>query len=130
MAIIGCLPNLDLAREPDEATALFQAIKATATWAFFTMPRDHAILKSDAFIACLDDASVQICPGPTQGNIVLASSRLPTWPCPDEQLMVLEAAFIHLCHPGITTISFTSLLQAPKEPLCPDLRWGRVSQYC
>ncbi|CAE7456566.1 unnamed protein product [Symbiodinium sp. KB8] len=54
---------------------------------------------------------------PTQGNIVLASSRLPTWPCPDEQLMVLEAAFIHLCHPGITTISFTSLLQEQSQAL-------------
>ena len=59
------------------------------------------------------------CPGPAQDNIVLASSRLPTWPCLDEQLMALEAmgrvCSLHLCHAGLRTISFTP---PPPPPIC------------
>ena len=32
-----------------------------------------------------------MCPSPWQGDVVLASTRLPTWPCPDAELLALEA---------------------------------------
>ena len=121
VALIGGLH--DLVSEPEEASALLQAIQATAAWALFILPKSHSLLQSEAVLACLHDACMQLCPAPSQANIVLATSRLPTWPCPDEQLMALEAISwvcnLHTRHAGLANLSFNSLLRA-QGPFVPN----------
>ena len=69
-----------------------------------------------------------MCPSPCHGEVILASSKLPTWPCPDSELLALEALGrssklpLRLGH--ITEITYTSLLKtsgpfvAHRPPIC------------
>ena len=69
-----------------------------------------------------------MCPSPRYGEIILASTELPTWPCPDSELLALEALGrisklpLRLGH--ITDISYASLLKtsgpfvAHRPPIC------------
>ena len=126
VAIIASLPAV----APDEeiAISLLQAVKASAAIAILTVPRDHSLLRSQELAACLHDAAFHMCPSPRHGEVILASTKLPTWPCPDSELLALEALGLisklplRLGH--ITEISYTSLLKtsgpfvAHRPPIC------------
>ena len=88
IAIIASLPTI--APQEELALGLLQAIKASAAIAILTVPRDHSLLRSPEISACLHDSAFHMCPSPCQGEVILASSKLPTWPCPDSELVVLE----------------------------------------
>ena len=78
--------------------------------------------------ACLRDAAFHMCPSPQCGEIILASTELPTWPCPDSELLALEALGrisklpLRLGH--LSDISYASLLKnsgpfvAHRPPIC------------
>ena len=126
IAIIASLPVVALLEEL--AISLLQAIKASAAIAILTVPRDHGFLRCPELAACLHDASFHMCPSPRQGEIILASTKLPTWPCPDSELLALEALGrisqlpLRLGH--ITEVSYASLLKtsgpfiAHRPPIC------------
>ena len=126
IAIIASLPAV--APEEELAISLLQAIKASAAIAILTVPRDHSFLRSPELAACLHDAAFHLCPSPRHGEIILASTKLPTWPCPDSELLALEALGrisklpLRLGH--VTEISYTSLLKtsgpfvAHRPPIC------------
>ncbi|OLP83471.1 hypothetical protein AK812_SmicGene35767 [Symbiodinium microadriaticum] len=126
VAIIASLPAV--ARNEEIAISLMQAIKASAAIAILTVPRNHRLLRSPELAACLHDAAFHMCPSPRHGEVILASTKLPTWPCPDSELLALEALGrisklpLRLGH--ITEISYTSLLKtsgpfvAHRPPIC------------
>ncbi|CAE7327295.1 unnamed protein product, partial [Symbiodinium sp. KB8] len=126
IAIIASLPAV--ARNEEIAISLMQAIKASAAIAILTVPRNHRLLRSPELAACLHDAAFHMCPSPRHGEVILASTKLPTWPCPDSELLALEALGrisklpLRLGH--ITEISYTSLLKtsgpfvAHRPPIC------------
>ena len=72
-------------------------------------------MRSPELAACLHDVAFHMCPSPRHGEVILASTKLPTWPCPDSELLALEALGrisklpLRLGH--ITEISYTSLLK-------------------
>ena len=68
-----------------------QALKASAALAILTVPGDHEFLQSPELAACLHDSAFHMCPSPCHEEVILASTRLPTWPCPDSELLALEA---------------------------------------
>ena len=126
IAIIASLPTI--APHEELALSLLQAIKASAAIAILTVPRGHSLLRSPELAACLHDAAFHMCPSPCHGEVILASSKLPTWPCPDSELLALEALGrisklpLRLGH--ITEITYTSLLKtsgpfvAHRPPIC------------
>ncbi|OLP92400.1 hypothetical protein AK812_SmicGene25767 [Symbiodinium microadriaticum] len=126
IAIIASLPAV--APQEELAISLMQAIKASAAIAILTVPRDHSFLRSPELAACLHDAAFHMCPSPRHGEVILASTELPTWPCPDSELLALEALGrisklpLRLRH--ITDISYASLLKtsgpfvAHRPPIC------------
>ena len=129
IAIIASLPTI--APHEEIALSLLQAIKvikASSAIAILTVPRDHSLLRSPQLAACLHDAAFHMCPSPCHGEVILASLKLPTWPCPDSELLALEALGrisklpLRLGH--ITEITYTSLLKtsgpfvAHRPPIC------------
>ena len=126
IAIIASLPTI--APQEELALGLLQAIKASAAIAILTVPRDHSLLRSPEISACLHDSAFHMCPSPSQGEVILASSKLPTWPCPDSELLALEALGrisklpLRLGH--IKEITYDSLLKtsgpfvAHRPPIC------------
>ena len=126
IAIIASLPAI--APQEELAIALMQAIKASAAIAILTVPRDHSFLRSPELAACLHDAAFHMCPSPRHGEVILASTELPTWPCPDSELLALEALGrisklpLRLGH--ISDISYATLLKtsgpfvAHRPPIC------------
>ena len=113
IAIIASLPSI--APQEELAIALMQAIKASAAIAILTVPRDHSFLRSLEFAACLHDAAFHMCPSPRHGEVILASTELPTWPCPDSELLALEAlgriSKLPLRLGDLSDISYASLLK-------------------
>ena len=105
-----------------------QAIKASAAIAILTVPRDHGFLQSPELAACLHDSAFHMCPSPRRGEVMLASTRLPTWPCPDSELLALEAlgriSKLPLRLGNLTELSYASLLKtsgpfvAHRPPIC------------
>ena len=105
-----------------------QAIKASAAIAILTVPRDHSFLRSPELAACLHDAAFHMCPSPRHGEVILASTELPTWPCPDSELLALEAlgriSKLPLRVGHVSDISYASLLKtsgpfvAHRPPIC------------
>ena len=126
IAIIAALPAVAPSKEL--AISLMQAIKASAAIAILTVPRDHGLLRSPELAACLHDSAFHMCPSPRQGEVVLASTKLPTWPCPDLELLALEAlgrvSKLPLRVGHLTELSYTSLLKtsgpfvAHRPPIC------------
>ena len=126
IAIIASLPTI--APQEELALGLLQAIKASAAIAILTVPRDHSLLRPPEISACLHDSAFHMCPSPSQGEVILASSKLPTWPCPDSELLALEALGrisklpLRLGH--IKEITYDSLLKtsgpfvAHRPPIC------------
>ena len=126
VVIVASLPAV--APNDEIAISLLQAVKASAAIAILTVPRDHSLLRSHELAACLRDAAFHMCPSPRHGEVILASTKLPTWPCPDSELLALEALGLisklplRLGH--ITEISYTSLLKtsgpfvAHRPPIC------------
>ena len=110
------------------AIALLQAVKASAAITILKVPRDHSLLRSPELAACLHDAAFHMCPSPQCGEIILASTELPTWPSPDSELLALEALGrisklpLRLGH--LSDISYASLLKnsgpfvAHRPPIC------------
>ena len=69
-----------------------------------------------------------LCPSPSQGEVILASTRMPTWPCPDLQLLALEAlgrvCNLPLRLGNLSELTYASLLRASgpfvanRPPIC------------
>ena len=95
--------------------------KASAAFAILTVPRDHGFLQSPELAACLRDAAFHMCPSPCRGEVILASTSLPTWPCPDLELLALEAlgrvSKLPLRIGNLTELSYASLLKH-RPPIC------------
>ena len=89
IAVVAALPTI--AQDKETAISIMQAIKASAALAILTVPRDHIFLQSPELAACLHDSAFHMCPSPHRGDVLLASTRMPTWPCPDSELLALEA---------------------------------------
>ena len=128
-SIIAVIASLSaIAPNIETAIAIMQAIKASAAVAVLTVSRDHEFLHSQELAACLHDAAFHLCPGPWQGEVILASTRLPTWPCPDLELLALEAlgrvSNLPLRVGNLTELSYASLLKtegpfsAHRPPIC------------
>ena len=73
----------------------------------------------------------ETCPSPRRGEVILASTRLPTWPCPDSELLALEAlgrvSKLPLRLGNLTELSYASLLKTSGPFVAPPthLRWRR-----
>ena len=69
-----------------------------------------------------------MCPSPRPGEVVLASTRMPSWPCPDSHLLALEAlgrvCNLPLRLGSLSELSYASLLRAfgpfvaHRPPIC------------
>ena len=126
VAVIAALPAV--APNKEIAISIMQAIKASAALALLTVPRDHGFLHSPELAACLHDSAFHMCPSPCRGEVILASTRLPTWPCPDSELLVLEGlgrvSKLPLRLGNLTELSYASLLKtfgpfvAHRPPIC------------
>ena len=107
-----------------------QAIQASAAIAILTVPRDHSFLRSPELAACLHDAAFHMCPSPRDGEVILASTDLPTWPCPDSELLALEALGrisklpLRLGHLSDIRLS-PQRLRTLRRPPPAHLRWRR-----
>ena len=132
IAVITALPAV--APNKEIAISIMQAIKASAAIAILTVPRDHGFLQSPELAACLHDSAFHMCPSPRRGEVILASTRLPTWPCPDSELLALEAlgriSKLPLRLGNLTELSYASLLKtsgpfvAHRPPICDGAGGG------
>ena len=111
IAVIAALPAV--APNKEIAISIMQAIKASAAIAILTVPRDHGFLQSPELAACLHDSAFHMCPSPRRGEVILASTRLPTWPCPDSELLALEA----LCRMSKLPLRLGNLTELSYAPL-------------
>ena len=126
IAVIAALPAV--APNKEIAVSILQAIRASAAFAILTVPRDHGLLQSPELVARLHDSALHMCPSPRRGEVILASTRLPTWPCPDSELLALEAlgrvSRLPLRQGHLTELSYASLLKtsgpfvAHRPPIC------------
>ena len=126
IAVIAALPTI--VQDKETAISIMQAIKASAALAILTVPRDHVFLQSQELAACLHDSAFHMCPSPRQGEVLLASTRMPTWPCPDSQLLALEAlgrvCNLPLRLGNLAELTYASLLRtsgpfvAHRSPIC------------
>ncbi|CAE7756746.1 unnamed protein product, partial [Symbiodinium necroappetens] len=126
IAVIASLPTI--VPDTETAIALLQAAKASAAMTILTIPKDHVFLQSQELAACLHDSAFHMCPSPSPGDVLLASTRMPSWPCPDLHLLALEAlgrvCNLPLRLGSVSELSYSSLLRASgpfvahRPPIC------------
>ena len=128
-SIIAIIASLSaIAQNKETAISIMQAIKASAALATLTVPRDHVFLQSPELAACIHDSAFHMCPSPHRGEVLLASTRMPTWPCPDSELLALEAlsrvSNLPLRLGNLAELTYASLLRtsgpfvAHRPPIC------------